>query len=98
MELFNSNSANRSQEQFDTLFKNEKVHIQKIISHGQASSNWYDQEQDEWVCVIEGAGTLAFEDGRTVRLEKGAFIYIPAHTKHQVIYTATPTIWLAVHF
>jgi cupin 2 domain-containing protein len=96
--LFLPNMHNPREEQFDTLLKTQTVCIEKITSNGQTSSQWYDQSKDEWVVVIEGEGTLLFEDGREIRLKKGEHLYIPKHTKHKVIYTASPTIWLAVHF
>lgn len=96
--LFSPNLRNPLKEQFDTLLKTQALSIEKITSNGQSSSQWYDQDEDEWVLVIEGEGTLLFEDGREIHLKKGEHLHIPKHTKHKVIYTASPTIWLAVHF
>jgi cupin 2 domain-containing protein len=96
--LFSPNPDALSEEQFDTLLKTKTLSIEKITSNGQTSSQWYEQNEDEWVVIIEGEGTLLFEDKREVRLKKGEHLYIPKHTKHKVIYTASPTIWLAVHF
>lgn len=96
--LFSPNPDAHNEEQFDTLLKTQAVSIEKITSNGQTSSQWYDQSRDEWVVIIEGEGTLLFEDGREVYLKKGEHIHISKHTKHKVIYTASPTIWLAVHF
>ncbi len=95
--LFSTNLHNIHEEQFDTLLNTKTVQIEKITSNGQISSQWYDQNKDEWVVVIKGEGTLLFEDNSEVHLKKGEHLYIPKHTKHKVIYTASPTIWLAVH-
>lgn len=96
--LFSPNPNASLQEQFDTLLKTQTLSIEKITSNGQTSSQWYDQNEDEWVVIIEGEGTLLFEGGCEIRLKKGEHLYIPKHTKHKVTYTASPTIWLAVHF
>lgn len=96
--LFSPNPNALRKEQFDTLLKTQAVTIEKITSNDQTSSQWYDQNEDEWVVIIEGEGSLLFEDGREISLQKGEHLYIPKHTKHKVTYTASPTIWLAVHF
>jgi cupin 2 domain-containing protein len=96
--LFSPNPNALLKEQFDTLLKTQTLSIEKITSNGQTSSQWYDQDRHEWVVIIEGEGSLLFEDGREIHLKKGEHLYIPKHTKHKVIYSASPTIWLAVHF
>ena len=78
------------------------IRIERILSRGQTSlaEGWYDQDEQEWVMVIQGAGVIAFEDDSEVRLETGDFLNIPAHTKHRVKWTdpAETTIWLAVFY
>lgn len=96
--LFTHNTNNLSSELFDTLLQTNKVHIEKITSHGQVSHTWYEQDRDEWVVLIEGEGHLLFEDGHEVHLQKGEHIYIEKMKKHKVIYTSSPSIWLAIHF
>ncbi|MCG8471485.1 MAG: cupin domain-containing protein [Desulfobacterales bacterium] len=90
------------EEQFDDLFKGETIRIERILSQGQSSpaSGWYDQDENEWVMVLEGAGTLLFEDGREVTLKKGDHIHIPAHTRHRVTQTHPEKIthWMAVFY
>lgn len=88
-------------ELFTTLLDQPAVRIERIVSYGQASPEgfWYDQDQDEWVIVLQGAARLEFKD-RTVELNRGDFLHIRAREKHRVKWTAAdePTIWLAVHF
>ena len=50
--------------------------------------------------VLEGFGVLEFENGKCVRLEKGDYLNISAHTKHKVKQTSEqqPTIWLAIFY
>ena len=73
--------------------------VERIVSHGQVSPDgeWYDQERDEWVIVLEGEAALAYEDGSEVRLSKGGHLLLPRHVKHRVTYTSSPCIWLAMH-
>lgn len=88
-------------ELFTTLLDASGVRIERIISHGHASPEgfWYDQPQHEWVVLLKGAARLRFEN-KTIELEPGDFVNIPAHTKHRVEWTtpAEPTIWLAVFY
>ena len=67
----------------------------------------YDQEDDEWVVVLQGEAQLQFEGEASPRhLNAGDYVLIPAHTRHRVASTSatrgtdgsfTPTVWLAVH-
>lgn len=87
---------------FEDLLKRENIRIERIISRGQVSPDegWYDQEDHEWVLVLEGCGVLAFQDGKEVRLTKGDYLNIPAHVKHRVAWTdpQTTTVWLAIFY
>ncbi len=84
------------------LIDNEAVKIERIVSRGHSSpdSGWYDQNENEWVMLIQGEATLAFADKPSITLCAGDFVNIPAHTKHRVDWTTseTETIWLAVHY
>lgn len=85
-------------ESFETLLSRPGLRIERIVSHGQASPPgfWYDQPEDEWVMVVDGRATLAFEDGRELDLAAGDWVTLPAHCRHRVVSTAAPTVWLAV--
>jgi cupin 2 domain-containing protein len=87
------------QEQFLTLFENEAVKIERIVSHSSSSPAglWYDQPRDEWVIVLSGHATLEFESGELFEMRKGDYVTIPSHVKHRVPETDAETIWLAVH-
>lgn len=84
-----------------TLLKSATIRIERIVSQGQASPPgfWYDQEQHEWVLLVQGAARLQFEDDLVAMLP-GDFVHIPAHQRHRVAWTTPdePTIWLAVHY
>lgn len=88
-------------EVFETLAAGPHCRIERIISEGHTSPahEWYDQEQSEWVLVLQGAARLEFED-RALELAPGDYVNIPARCKHRVAWT-TPsqrTIWLAVFY
>jgi cupin 2 domain-containing protein len=89
-------------EVFDDLFKCETLRIERILSQGQSSpiSGWYDQEENEWVIVLRGAGNITFADGREIQLKKGDYLQIPSHTKHKVSWTDPDeiTVWLALFY
>ncbi len=87
---------------FDDIISTPGIRIERIISKGHTSpeNGWYDQEENEWVMVLEGSGTLTFEDGSVAHLSKGDHINIPAHCRHRVSWTDPNqlTIWLAVFY
>jgi cupin 2 domain-containing protein len=78
------------------------VRIERIVSHGQASPErfWYDQDEAEFVLVLEGSARLAFADGEVMSLEPGNWIEIAPHRRHRVEWTNPdrPTVWLAVFY
>ena len=83
------------------LLSAENILIERIISTGQTTppGEWYDQDRDEWVILLQGFASLAYADGSTIKLAPGDYLFIPAHQKHRVEYTTSepPCIWLAVH-
>jgi cupin 2 domain-containing protein len=89
-------------EQFDDLLKTDAVRIERIVSKGHCSpeQGWYDQHEHEWVMVLEGCGTLLFDDGRELVLGKGDYVHIPAHVRHRETHTDPDqlTVWLAVFY
>lgn len=85
------------------LHNSTDISIKKIISTGQISPPgfWYDQPRNEWVIVLKGNAVIEFAEGnRLHKMQKGDFLFIPAHQKHRVNYTSTHevTVWLAVFF
>lgn len=100
--LFASLPQDLEREVFEDIVRSESVRIERIVSKGHTSpdTGWYDQDESEWVVVLQGAARLAFDSGREVSLNVGDFINIPAHTRHRVSWTdpSQPTIWLAVFY
>ncbi len=99
--IFKNIKIDKQNEQFFDLLKKDNLRIEKIVSNGQKSPEdfWYEQEESEFVLLLEGFAILEFED-KEVELKKGEYINIPAFTKHRVKYTSKkePSIWLAVFY
>lgn len=91
-----------STELFETLIAHNNVLIKRVISTGQITpeGEWYDQEREEWLIVLQGEGELSYEDDSRIKLTSGDYLYIPAHKKHRVEYTSSipPCIWLTIFF
>ncbi len=89
------------EELFTTLLAAGKLRIERIVSLGHASAEgfWFDQDQHEWVVLLQGAARLRFEEGE-IELKPGSYLNIPAHRRHRVEWTTPnePTIWLAIHY
>lgn len=89
-------------ELIETLFNNGVMLIEKIVSTGQVTpeGEWYDQDLDEWLILLQGEGELSYEDHSRIKLVTGDYLYIPAHQKHRVEYTSAepPCIWLTLFF
>ena len=100
--IFDSLPKNLSSEVFENIVQSSSVRIERIISKGHRSPDegWYDQDEHEWVMVLQGHAILEFEDGSTCDLSAGDHINIAAHVKHKVIWTDMNqlTIWLAVFY
>jgi cupin 2 domain-containing protein len=90
------------EELFESIIKQDNVHIERIVSNGHVTDagQWYDQTGDEWVILLQGRAKLLFEENqRLVTMIPGDYLLIPAHTRHRVEWTLPDfnTIWLAVH-
>jgi cupin 2 domain-containing protein len=90
-------------ELFQTILDKPDIRIERIVSLGHASPEgcWYDQDQHEFVVLLQGSARLRIEgDESAVEMTPGSFIDIPAHRRHRVEWTDPnqPTVWLAVHY
>lgn len=99
--LFENVKVDKNSEEFIDILKNEKIRIERIVSNGQSSpiDFWYEQEENEFVIVLDGDAIIEFEDEK-VDLKKGDFINIESKRKHRVKYTnqEKSTIWLAIFY
>ncbi len=88
------------EEVFTELLRHGPVRIERIVSNGHISPDnfWYDQNEHEWVLLLEGEAAIEWADGEQVYLRRGDTLNLPAHTRHRVTYTSQPAIWLAVFY
>ena len=90
------------QELTQVLARGQNVRIERIVSEGQASplNFWYDQNENEWVLLIQGEASIEFASGEIRTMIAGDYLLIPAHIKHRVKSTSTQdqTIWLAIFY
>ena len=89
----------RRDEEFVEILKSGQVKIERIVSEGHVSPAgfWYDQNEWEYVAVLQGSAELETLNGK-IWLDSGGWVMIPAHEKHRVSYTSSepPCVWLAV--
>ena len=100
--IFDSLPNDLSVEVSEEIIHALTIRIERIVSKGHSSpdTGWYDQDENEWVMVVEGKAILEFEDGSKRELFMGDYINIPAHVKHKVVQTNPNqiTIWLAIFY
>jgi cupin 2 domain-containing protein len=85
-------------EVFDELLRCRNLRIERIVSSPAPEPTLYDQPEDEWVLLVQGAASLEISGAR-IDLRAGDHLLIPAHTPHRVVATSADPrcVWLAVH-
>lgn len=100
--IFEQIDINLNEEIIENIVNSDNIRIERIISFDHKSPNgfWYDQDENEFVIVLEGEATLEFDKNTLVSLKKGDYIIIEKHKKHRVVGTAKNmlTIWLAIFY
>lgn len=100
MNLFDLPDPLPDREEFRELLRSGDLRIERIVSSGQTTpaGQWYDQDQDEWVALLQGEAVLEYEDGGKLHLSAGDHVLLPAHCRHRVAYTShePPCIWIAL--
>lgn len=86
------------EELLETVLENKNIRIERIISTGQTTEGWYDQEEHEYVVLLAGNAQIEYEGGEKLDLAPGDTLLIPAHEKHRVSYTSEEPacIWLCI--
>ena len=100
--LFAGIPAALPEERFDILLHTGGCRLERIVSMGHVTppGEWYDQDEDEWVALLQGQAGLRFADEDAARLlVAGNYVWIPAHCRHRVEWTShdPPAVWLALH-
>ena len=95
--IFNLSDIPLSEELVTVLLDSSDIRIERIVSTGQ-TSDWYDQNENEFVLLLQGEAEITWADGATTKLSAGDTFIIPEHKRHMVSYTSTepPCIWLCV--
>lgn len=90
------------EEMIEVLINSDIIRVERIISdnHSSPENFWYDQDENEFIMVLQGSGNLKFEDGTDITLKRNDYLIIPAHKKHRVEKTSDSekTIWLAIFY
>ncbi|MCF8378287.1 MAG: cupin domain-containing protein [Bacteroidales bacterium] len=89
------------QEVISSLLSTEDLEIQRIVTLKpfEKPGIWYNQDKDEWVILLKGKAELEWEQGETIHLYAGDYIFIPAHKIHRIKRSGKDEIcvWLAIH-
>lgn len=90
-----------SGEEVQLLHETPHLRVERIVSRGHTSPEgfWYDQDEEEWVTVLEGSARLALRGpDESIVLGPGDHLRIAAHRRHRVEWTdpARRTVWLAL--
>jgi cupin 2 domain-containing protein len=90
------------EELLTTLVERQGVRIERIVSRGHSSpiDFWYDQDESEFVLVVQGHARIELAGQGELDLRAGDYIELPAHVKHRVTWTdpQQDTVWLAVFY
>ncbi len=87
----------------EILVSHGQVRIERIVSEGHSSpdTGWYDQDENEWVMVLQGSAVLTLEENnQRVEMQTGDHILLPTHCRHKVSWTSSDPqcVWLAVFY
>ena len=89
-------------EQTEMLLQQGGLRLERIHSCAASTppGQWYDQEQGEWVALLQGSAQLRFEDEPQPRqLHAGDWLWIAPHRRHRVEATdgGRGCLWLALY-
>lgn len=98
MNLFTPNiTITKKSEHFTPILEHKNVTIEQILSNHVKDGKWMQQEEDEWVLLLQGEACLKYENASSISLTQGQYLFIPSKTKHAVESTSGNAIWLAIH-
>ncbi|MFQ2094467.1 cupin domain-containing protein [Aeromonas sp. FDAARGOS 1415] len=105
--LFGKTPSPLPNEVFTDLVSTNHFRIERILSlgHQTPSGEWFDQDEHEWVLLVQGEAILVFITPDTGEQERahlgpGDYINIPAHLQHRVEWThpTEATVWLCIYY
>ena len=83
-------------EEFKSILNHKNVTIKTIISNTLETPQTFEQDEDEWVVVLQGCAKIEI-NGKVHKLQKGDNLFIPAKQKHTLLKTKKIVIWLAIY-
>ena len=87
-------------EYFETLHSANGLRIERIVGLKEFNEpgKWYDQEEDEWVILLQGNAELEIKNEDVLQLGQGDYVFLPAHKIHRISRTSgePKCLWLAV--
>lgn len=93
--LYKSEKPAENDEIFSTLFHNEILKIESIRSNLKTAGQLYDQEENEWILLLEGEAQL--DIANEIRyMSAGDYLFLPKHTIHRVLSTSENALWLCI--
>ncbi|OMH39100.1 cupin domain-containing protein [Motiliproteus sp. MSK22-1] len=101
--LFENIPEQLPDELISILLNQAGLRLERIVSKGHSSATdfWYQQEQNEWMLLIQGQARLEFETpSRKLHLNAGDYLNIPANIRHRVDWTSSDpeAIWLCIFY
>ncbi len=77
------------------LAADSQVRLERVVSQGQ-TTDWYNQEETEFVLLLQGQATLEFIAQDPLELSAGDMVLLSPHEIHRVSYTSQepPCVWL----
>lgn len=99
--LLHGDPPAEGQERTEVILAMGTLRLERIHSCRACSPPgfWYEQQEEEWVCLLQGSASLQFADeGRPRLLQRGDSLLIKAGRRHRVVATDPDpgTIWLAL--
>ena len=92
----------RETEVFETIFSNDSIEIERIVSYGLTTPEgfWYNQDKNEWVLLLTGEAEIEYKNGEKRYLKAGDYLMIPSHQEHRVSFTSKQpnASWLCFYF
>ena len=84
--IYNLSQEVSQLEKFEQIVSGKNIQIERIISTGQTtpSGQWYDQELDEWVILLQGEAELSSADDTIIKLKVGDYLLTLVWTNGQV--------------
>ena len=97
--IFSMLPENLKGEVFQELVTSSKFRVERILTskENQFDRSWYDQDDNEFVILLQGSAKLEFSNNKIIELIKGDYLFINCHDKHRLLEVSSKedTIWLA---